>query len=572
MPKSEDHQFQIAERKKYTDLIVQSKSKNKVIVAGAGTGKSFTFQSVVAVRGKNSLALTFINSLMSELSKDLDGLAEVRTFHSYCKKLLHKISVVGIDSDFEYFPKLPLIIKSDSSILGKGTSNFVNVFQKLEEGSEIDFFIDRGNYYNAVGHDDAVYRVIKFFEANPDRLPKFNQVVVDEYQDFNELEVTFIDQLEKNSPILIAGDDDQAIYPLKNASPDYIRRKVNDPNYERFELPYCSRCTQVIVESTKDVILKASALGKLNKRIDKKYLCFVPDKEEDSKNYPKIVHASCSVQNKQDARNYIGRFIEAEIKKIPKKEIELARENKYPCVLIIGQSQYLKQVHGYLKGRFSNIQYKEKSPEEEIELIDGYKILMRNEYSNLGWRIILEFEHGVNKNKILELTNKNSLFDLIDSDLKENHLEIIRILKKIKAAESLTDKEKQTLRQKLDMSIASVKKLLSLSEQEDEQETDDTISIKLTTINSCKGLSGGFVFIIGMNNSNFPSNPTNPTDHEICQLIVAMTRTRKKCYMISNKGFGLTYGLRPSTFISWIKSSALQDVTVNANYFRNLNS
>ncbi len=369
MPKSEDHQRQIVERKKYTDLIVQSKSKNKVIVAGAGTGKSFTFQSVVTAKGKSSLALTFINSLMSELSKDLDGLAEVRTFHSYCKKLLHKISADGIDSDFEYFPKLPLIIKSDSSIVGNGTSNFVNVFQKLEEGSDIDFYIDRGNYYNAVGHDDAVYRVIKFFEANPDRLPKFNQVVVDEYQDFNELEVTFIDQLEKNSPILIAGDDDQAIYPLKNASSDYIRRKVNDPNYERFELPYCSRCTEVIVESTKDVILKASALGKLNKRIDKKYLCFMPDKEEDSKNYPKIVHASCSVQNKQDVRNYIGRFIEAEIKKIPKKEIELARENKYPCVLIIGQSQYLKQVHDYLKSRFSNVQYKEKSPEEEIELI-----------------------------------------------------------------------------------------------------------------------------------------------------------------------------------------------------------
>src|SRR3989344_3334267 len=205
MSKSEDHQRQIAERKRYTDLIVQSKSKNKVIVAGAGTGKSFTFQSVITLKGKNSLALTFINSLMGELSKDLDGLVEVHTFHGYCKNLLHKISVDGIDSDFEYFPKLPLIIKSDSSLFGNGASNFVSVFQKLKEGSELDFYIKRGNYYNAVGHNDAVYRVIKFFEANTDKLPKFNQVVVDEYQDFNELEVRFIDQLEKNSPILIAG-------------------------------------------------------------------------------------------------------------------------------------------------------------------------------------------------------------------------------------------------------------------------------------------------------------------------------------------------------------------------------
>jgi superfamily I DNA/RNA helicase len=83
-------------------------------------------------------------------------------------------------------------------------------------------------------------------------------------------------------------------------------------------------------------------------------------------------------------------------------------------------------------------------------------------------------------------------------------------------------------------------------------------------------MSGGFVFIIGMNDGDLPRNPQLPTDHEVCQFIVALTRTRKRCYVISNGRFGIKYGIRPSSFLRWISGEDITHVTVDAQYFRKI--
>lgn len=57
------------------------------------------------------------------------------------------------------------------------------------------------------------------------------------------VDVRVIDTLAEKSPILIAGDDDQALYSFRDASPDFIRRLAEQDDIERFDLPYCSRCT-----------------------------------------------------------------------------------------------------------------------------------------------------------------------------------------------------------------------------------------------------------------------------------------------------------------------------------------
>lgn len=60
-------------------------------------------------------------------------------------------------------------------------------------------------------------------------------------------------------------------------------------------------------------------------------------------------------------------------------------------------------------------------------------------------------------------------------------------------------------------------------------------SILLTSFKGCKGLSAGHVLIVGANNSSMPADPTNIEDIEISQFVVAVTRTRKECHIISNK-------------------------------------
>lgn len=586
MPDAELHRKQIKDRDKYTALILQSTSRNRVIIAGPGTGKSFTFRKLLETKTGDNLALTFINNLAFDLQKDLGELAESHTFHGYCKKLLHRISVDGIDADFHYFPKLPLLIKADADLIGIDLDKFDEAFHTLTEDDRIGFYIERGNYYNAVSHSDAVYRVLKYFQSGEATLPSFCQVVVDEYQDFNPLEVAFIDELVKTSPVLIAGDDDQAIYNFKNASPYHIRAKSSHPDFTKFELPYCSRCTQVVVDAVGDITTKAKALNKLQGRIDKQYFCFLPDKESDSIKYPKIIHANCSTHTRKAP--YISKFIEKEISAIPQEEIDQAREKGFPCVLIAGPSYYTKQIYDYLKTRFTNIDYPDEQ-NKEIDIIEGYKILMKDSESNLGWRIILEGSDHKQKAKILKDThaNKNKLADSLDENFKNEHLSVVEILKKIKASKQITESDKNLISEKCGHSVDELKIILGVedseSTDEESQETseDTSVSIKITTINGSKGLSANYVFLVGMNNTcsvlvrntrktlaGFPFDRNNPTDNEICQFIVGITRTKKKCYLISNFRFGEIYNIQKSVFLDWINSSKIDNVIVNADYFR----
>lgn len=571
MPDQNLHEHQSIERDNYTNLIVQSTAKNKIIVAGPGTGKTTTFRKLLETKNGDKLALTFINSLAFDLQKGLGELAESYTFHGYCKKLLHKISVEGIDTNFHYYPKLPILIKTDADLIGIDLDKFDEAFQTLTEDDRIGFYLERGDYYNAVSHNDAVYRVLKHFQSGVASLPSFSQVVVDEYQDFNLLEIAFIDELVKSNPVLIAGDDDQAIYNFKNASPYHIRAKSSHPDFKKFELPYCSRCPQVIVDAVHDITSKAKTISKLQERIEKQYLCFLPDKEVDSLAHPKIVHASCSTHTK--SAPYISKFIEREIAKIPQVEIDLAREKDYPCVLIAGPSHYTKQVYEYLKTRFTNIDYPE-AQNKDIEILEGYKILMYDQIANLGWRIILECSSLRQKADIIKATreSKQRLADALDDSFKNEHLEIVALLKKIKAGEVITETETNAIVRKCKQTIDQIKKFLNIDPENENQvdKVEDTsVSIKMTTINGSKGMSANYVFLIGMNNGEFPKSVPNPTDNEICQLIVGLTRTRKKCYLISNARFGLAFGKLKSVFIDWINSARIDRINANADFFRN---
>ena len=156
------HDQQKQDREKYSTLIIQSTARNKIIIAGPGNGKSFTFKKFLETKNGENLAITFINNLAYDLQKNLGESAELHTFHGYCKKLLHRISVDGIDTNFHYYPKLPLLIDSDSVFIGVNLEKVGEAFHTLVEDERIVFYLERGNYYNAVSHSDAVFRALGY--------------------------------------------------------------------------------------------------------------------------------------------------------------------------------------------------------------------------------------------------------------------------------------------------------------------------------------------------------------------------------------------------------------------------
>ena len=575
---------QVEDRAKYTNQILESDASKKLIIAGPGTGKTFTFKQVLGTCGGRGLALTFINNLVQDLEVELSEVADAYTFHGFCKSLLHKIGVDGLTFRFHYYPPLENLIAQDMKFLGfQGIDSQLieKFFHNLDENDGIILeFLRIGNYYNAVGHTDSVYRVFKHFEKSPTDIPRFPLMVVDEYQDFSLLESSFIRLLAEVNSVLIAGDDDQALYGFKHASAKYIRNLAQDDSFIRFELPYCSRCTEVIVSAVDDILGKAKELDLLNGRIDKPYYCYLPDKTVDSQAYPEIIHAKCTVE--RNNAPYMGRYIGNQIEQVPVSDIQEANQNGDPTALVIGPIQFVSRVHGELEKKFKNVVLK-KSSGLEISIVDGYLFLEKDRDSRIGWRIVLHCwpVEGIEDIIIKALSDNSNLSLFLTEDYKEHHLTVAGLVGQILKDEILSDVQKELIESATKKTLEELNILLCPTENTGnvEQTTSDIPSEEIidendepeiicTSLLGAKGLSASYVFMVGLNNGHFPRDSRAITDDEVCSLLVGLSRTSKKCYMVSCDRFG-SEPLVNSIFLDWI-SSRLFVEKINAKYFKEL--
>jgi len=385
-----------AELREAIERVVTSKSPKKLIVAGPGAGKTTLFKRLLKLapgESNNRLVLTFINSLKDDLETQLSEYAKVATLHGYCLGLLHRKEKLrnGLSSEFVCQPGLASLIRSDwTHIKDSDAPHFIRQMRELEESEHLPSYLARSNYYDAVDFDDCVFRVYQGLAAGREKVDGYELVLIDEYQDFNALEDGFIKLLSQNSPIVVAGDDDQALYSqLRQTSCDHIRSLYRGGDFEVFELPFCMRCPKVVVDAVNDVITRAQELKKLEGRILKPFKHFPPAKGEDSDKYPTIALILTSVQ--RDNANYMGKFIAAAIDRIPPEEYEIAAKNGYPVALIIAAKPYSPQIVDHLASHGYEIEVKRDS-EDAIDRAHGLAILRGNPKSNLGWRIILEAE------------------------------------------------------------------------------------------------------------------------------------------------------------------------------------
>src|SRR6266540_2843320 len=542
--------------------ILGSNARRKLIVAGAGTGKTYTFGEVLKGKaGGNNLALTFIRKLATEMEAALGNDAEAKTFHKYCKRILHIQN-----GKVEIAPFLTKIIEKDAELLGRVLSDFDAKFQTLDEASlEVGFHIKRGDYYDAVGFDDSVYRLYKLIQNDPDVLPSFDQIVIDEFQDFNPLEVEFIDTLSKKGDILIVGDDDQAVYDNRNASPNHLREIYKSAGFDKFALPFCSRCPQVIVNATNCIIQRAEEAGYFRGRIPKDYECYLEDKEEDSIKYPKVILANCTTAA------VVAKYAHHEISKIEQQEIAESHADgkQYPTVLIVGTKQYLREVDKQLKKACVSFDY---TPSDEVSfgVVEAYQWLLRDSNSNLGWRILVElFFDEAEQKRVVESSEQGvAIVTLLNANFVANHLRAIDLFQAIEKEEQALSAVEPELRKLLRAHFDEVDLRFSPKEDEEEVEIDKAKPrILLTSFKGCKGLSAGHVFLVGVHNGSIPKDANAIKDVEIAQFIVALTRTRKQCHIVSNewlvapknKNGQWVQRFQKSTLASWIPSELVDD-------------
>jgi hypothetical protein len=570
-----------ASRSTYTKAILDSKAHKKLIVAGPGTGKTYTFTEVFKQRPGKNLALTFLKSLVVDLEDKLGKLSDVHSFHGFCKELLHKYQPEGIDKNFHYYPPLLTLIAEDITLSRKQTTSKAieaDLLNLVEDSHILKDTINRSNYYNAIGYTDSVYRILKLLKAKRVLIPPYDQIVVDEFQDFSELEVSLIQLLAEVSPILIAGDDDQALYGFKHASAKHIRDLANGEEYERFELPYCTRCTDVIVSATQLLLGLHPVQTILAGRLGKQYICYLPDKRDDSTKYPTIIHADCSVE--QTNAPYMSRYIHEKILAISKEEIQESYKGNYPTALIIAPKHIATRLNKYLKQYFKNVEYKETA-EIAVDPLFGYKLLLKDPNSRLGWRIIAHIFPPTSYEKAIKemVASDTELSELLPDKYKELHLRNAGIIGKVIADEALSTQETLHIERSINIPFLELKdrllhelpdpdeEVLTEKAEESEEAPKDTREplIMITTMVGSKGLQAGHVFIAGVNEGSFPHKNASPNSDEVCQLLVALTRTKKCCYLISTKRFaGKPTG--KSVFIDWLQP-VIDKQTIDKTYF-----
>lgn len=549
MPEDNKYEISQKERSEFVNKILTSASTKKVVVAGPGTGKTYLFKEILNNK-KNTLTLTFVNSLVEDLSLELYGMSEVRTLHSYARGMLAKLS----NTEISVFHKLSSIIKEDGKILLEKEIDFNKLFHERDDENEnLKFYKNRRDYYNYYDFASIIFAIVKYFEKYTEKIPTYEQILIDEFQDFNLLEVSLIDLLAEKSPILLAGDDDQALYAFKSANTKFIRERNNEtfPEYESFTLPYCSRCTRVIVEATNDIICEAKKQSLLKGRIEKEFKYFDEEKKDEiCELHPKIAYAQ--VFDKQ-----IPWFIEKSIKELVKQE------RKSFSVLII--SPYKKQSHTIAdkliaKG-LQNIDFVVKDA-DDINILDGFKLLVENKNDNLGWRIVSKFILPEEEfNSLIKKTDEQSdkqIKDLLTKEHRDKVSSIYKVLKYIKEDKPINKDEFDKATSSLEInSYSLIKQYLYKQIDDNNIRTGDPalrkIPIKSTTIQSSKGLAADIVFITHFDDRFFIKD-TNVTDQDVCNFLVAITRTRNKLFLISSSKDEPTY-------LKWINKGRFEKVT-----------
>jgi len=553
-PSEHEAQYDAARthRQKHVDAVVNATARKKLVVAGPGTGKTYLFKTVLA--GKHStLTLTFVNALVEDLSLELFGLSDVKTLHGFARQQLERAK----HGTVRVFSKLSKVIRQDAVILLGEDIDFDRLFHnRTADDTRLTFYRTRRQYYDHYGFSDLIYAVVLYFEKRPDKIPAYSQVVVDEFQDFNSLEVSLIDLLATRSPVLLAGDDDQALYEsLKDASPRHIRQRHCGAvdNYTCFSLPFCSRCTQVIVEAANDVIAKAKRYGLLQSRIEKPFRYFHDSKKDkDSDANPHIVHSQ--VYAKQ-----IPWFIQAQI-----KVITGAVRAPYSVLILSPTRHQCRSICDALTERgFQNVHFTDKTESSDPLLFDGLKLLLEDATSTLGWRIAAkallaptDFDALLQSSSRPEETRP--LAEMVEPVLRRQVRGMLTSLRKVRDGKSRAD-DKGLVDLLgaigIDANGVAAERIRGELDSSAHRAVEPGIRrtpIVVTTIQSSKGLAADYVFITHVDDRFCVRDQEKGlSDQDVCAFMVALTRARRRVFLLS------TDRTKTATFVNWIDQGRL---------------
>lgn len=252
--------------------------------------------SVSACAPWRIMAITFTNKAAGELKDRLCSMLGetandiwASTFHSTCARILRRDGErIGYSSHFTVYDtddqrRLMKSILKELDISEKNITpkSILNEISRAKDSliSPAEYALTVGDDFrlkiisrayttyqkrledaDAMDFDDLINKVVELFKKCPDALEyyqnRFRYLMVDEYQDTNHAQYTFVRMLaEKSGNLCVVGDDDQSIYKFRGATIENILSFENTfQNATVIRLEQNYRSTQNILDAANAVI------------------------------------------------------------------------------------------------------------------------------------------------------------------------------------------------------------------------------------------------------------------------------------------------------------------------------
>jgi DNA helicase-2/ATP-dependent DNA helicase PcrA len=279
------------------EAVLLSTDHNIVLLAGAGSGKSFTLVkrteyliTDLGVDPSSIMLVTFTNKAANEIKERISKVTNdankmwIGTFHRICTRLLRQFGDhLGIKSfsimdtkDCRKIIKDSLVrLGEDDSIMNvKAYQTKISEFKNNLVGKEAvrnddtisntlktvyEEYVDYCWKHKTFDFDDLITYTILLLSSFKDVSnwvhKNIQYIMVDECQDTNSAQFVLIKLLRGENNTVLVGDVNQSIYGFRNARPQYLENFANTTsNTMRLRLEQNYRSTKNIINAANNVV------------------------------------------------------------------------------------------------------------------------------------------------------------------------------------------------------------------------------------------------------------------------------------------------------------------------------
>ncbi len=599
-----------------------------LVIAGAGSGKTKVLTTRIAnliengVKPYNILAITFTNKAAGEMRERVNNIinahdAFIGTFHSFGLKIIRENSAL-----FNLTSAFTLIDTEDQTSIIKKIMKDINITDKMISpafikskisfiknnmlsDSEIANFLISENekiavkiYYeyekilkrnNTLDFDDLLKKPVELFNSNKEVLEKyqdkFKYILIDEYQDTNEVQYKLVKLLSKKYlNLFVVGDPSQSIYAFRGANYQNILNFEKDfKGCTVIKLPQNYRSTQTILDAANEVISHnkqrkdLDLFSDLGQGVKIKYIRTFNDSMENKRVVDEIQKLYEEGYNRKDMAIFYR--TNAQSRSIEDALVKANIPYKVFGSFYFYKRKEIKDLLAYLKliaNPSDDVSLERVINEPKRKIGDKTIENLREKARSLNISMFEAIDSGKElefKNLILnliEISKDTSITGLIDktlelSKMKETYendksLESDIRLENLMEFRSVSETyEKETGNVNLSDFLMEVSLVSDAAEY-----SADADAVTLMTVHSAKGLEFKVVFIIGLEENIMPISKALYDDEELEEerrlMYVAITRAREKLYLL-NAGRRMLYGNMqmnpPSRFISEISDNLL---------------